>query len=166
MLACRVRKWRGGSISVGDGAYIRGHLVTHLENSRLTIGGQTIVNARTVLESLSSVEVGEQCLISFDVIITDVRHHSLDWADRADDLRYWREHGTGNLEHMHAKPVVIESGVWIGARSIVLPGVTIGEGSIVGAGSVVTKDVPSFSIVGGNPATVIGQLDPRRPDPT
>ncbi|NLL71243.1 MAG: acetyltransferase [Epulopiscium sp.] len=53
------------------------------------------------------------------------------------------------------KPVVIEDDVWIGARVIILPGVTIGTGSVVGAGAVVTKDVEPYSIVGGNPAKLI-----------
>lgn len=53
------------------------------------------------------------------------------------------------------RPVKIMNDVWIGARSLILPGVTIGEGSIIAAGSVVTKDVPSYCIVGGNPAKVI-----------
>lgn len=54
-----------------------------------------------------------------------------------------------------SKPVVIDDDVWVGARSIILPGVTVGAHSIIGAGSVVTKDVPPWSIVGGNPAKVI-----------
>lgn len=53
------------------------------------------------------------------------------------------------------RPVVIEDDVWIGANVIILPGVTISKGSIVGAGAVVTKNVPEYAIVGGNPATVI-----------
>lgn len=53
------------------------------------------------------------------------------------------------------KPVVIENNVWIGANSIILPGVTISKGAIIGAGAVVTKDVPEYAIVGGNPAKVI-----------
>ena len=53
------------------------------------------------------------------------------------------------------KPVIIGSDVWIGARSIILPGVTIGEGSVIAAGSVVTKSVDKYSVVGGNPAKLI-----------
>lgn len=53
------------------------------------------------------------------------------------------------------KPIVISDDVWIGANVIILPGVTVGKGSIIGAGAVVTKNVPEYSVVGGNPATVI-----------
>lgn len=53
------------------------------------------------------------------------------------------------------KPINIGNGVWIGAQAIICPGVTIGEGAVVAAGAVVTKDVPAWSVVGGNPATII-----------
>ena len=55
--------------------------------------------------------------------------------------------------------VTIENNVWVGMRSVIMPGVTIGEGAIIGAGSVVTKDVPPMAIVGGNPARIIGERD-------
>ncbi len=61
--------------------------------------------------------------------------------------------------YSYAKKVTIEKNVWIGDSSMIAPGVTIGEGSIVAMGSVVTKDVPKYSIVGGNPAKVIKQRD-------
>jgi acetyltransferase-like isoleucine patch superfamily enzyme len=54
---------------------------------------------------------------------------------------------------------------WFGGNAIVLPGVTIGRGVTVGAGSVVTKDIPDFCVVAGNPARVIRKIDPRAPDP-
>lgn len=53
------------------------------------------------------------------------------------------------------KPVIIEDDVWIGARAILLPGVHVGTGVVIGAGAVVTKDVPDFAVVGGNPARVL-----------
>ena len=56
-------------------------------------------------------------------------------------------------------PITIEDGVWIGAGAIVLANVTVGRKSIVGAGAIVTKDVPPFSIVAGNPAKVIGMVN-------
>jgi maltose O-acetyltransferase len=61
-----------------------------------------------------------------------------------------RQQGRADL-----KSVVIEDDVWIGTRAIILPGVTVHHGSIIAAGAVVTKDVPEYAIVGGNPAKVI-----------
>lgn len=68
---------------------------------------------------------------------------------------------SGKPPYKHiSRPIVVEDGVWIGARTIVLGGVTIGKFSIVGAGSVVTKDIPAFSIAVGNPARVIRSFAP------
>ena len=63
-------------------------------------------------------------------------------------------------EELVNKPVTIEDNVWIGCHVVVLKGVTIGTGSLIAAGSVVTKDVPPYSIAGGIPAKVIGQANP------
>jgi acetyltransferase-like isoleucine patch superfamily enzyme len=57
-----------------------------------------------------------------------------------------------------ARPIVIDDGVWIGMHSLILPGVTVGSGSVVSAGSVVVESVPPNTLVSGNPATVVGQL--------
>ena len=64
------------------------------------------------------------------------------------------------MELMYA-PIVIEANTWVAAWSIVLPGVTVGEGAVVGAGAVVTKDVAPWTVVGGNPAKVIGKRELR-----
>lgn len=65
----------------------------------------------------------------------------------------------GNREVTYCKPINVEDGAWIGIGATVLPGVTIGEHAIVAAGSVVTKDVPPYSVVGGNPAKVIKMIE-------
>lgn len=79
-----------------------------------------------------------------------------------DCMMFTSNHRTDNLDipmwhqgFTEVKPIVIEDDVWIGARVIILQGVTIGRGSIIAAGSVVTKDVEPYSIVGGNPAKLI-----------
>ena len=77
---------------------------------------------------------------------------------RKDDLSAWMRNERTNWSHSPMAPVLICRGAWIGARSIILKGVTIGEGAIVGAGSVVTKDVPAFSVAGGNPAQILRAL--------
>jgi acetyltransferase-like isoleucine patch superfamily enzyme len=66
-------------------------------------------------------------------------------------------HPEKNIE-IGASPIIIEDDAWIGFNSIILKGVTIGKGSIVGAGSVVTKSVPPWTIVGGNPAKIIREI--------
>ena len=68
-------------------------------------------------------------------------------------------HKPMQLQGLASRRVSIEDDVWIGGHSIVLPGVTVGRGSIVAAGAVITKDVPPFTIVGGNPARIIKRRD-------
>lgn len=68
-----------------------------------------------------------------------------------------------NLDHLKTATGVVEDGVWIGARAIILPRVPLGEGSTVGAGRVDTKSVPPFSIAAGNPARVVSMVEPRFP---
>jgi len=79
-----------------------------------------------------------------EVIIFSISHQT---SDTSTPMRL-----QGNAP---ARPVVIGDDVWIGQRAIILPGVTIGSGSIIGSGAVVTKDIAPFSVVGGNPARVI-----------
>lgn len=88
--------------------------------------------------------IGNDVMMGPDVIIY-TRNHKM-----ADLTRPIRTQGEAE-----ARPVRIGDDVWIGARVIILPGVSIGKGSVIGAGAVVTKDVPEYSVVGGVPAKVI-----------
>jgi len=85
--------------------------------------------------------IGDDVMIGPDVMIFSQNHEFQDVTKPMMDQGF-----------THDQPVVIQDDVWVGARAILLPGVTIGCGSIIGAGSVVTKDVPPYSIIGGNPA--------------
>ena len=113
----------------------------------LTIGSDSGLSGTTICAALS-VDIGERCLIGADVMITDTDFHPLESKDR----RYRSELDA------RARPVIIKDDVFIGARVVVLPGVTIGTGAVIGAGSVVTKDVPAFTVCAGNPACVIRHL--------
>ena len=97
------------------------------------------------------VEIGNNVICAFDSVILSSNHNY-----------------NGDLIPFDYKniirPVKIEDNVWIGARSIILPGVKIGEGAIVGAGSVVTKSVPKCAIVGGNPAKILAYRDVQKYD--
>jgi len=93
---------------------------------------------------LRNVTIGDYVLIAPDVYIL----HSGHGYSVVDTPIYLQE-------ETHYEQTIIENNVWIGARCVILPGRRIGEGSIVAAGAVVTKDVPPYSIVGGNPAKLI-----------
>ena len=106
------------------------------DNAMLTIDHDTLINMDCSIYCFKRIVIGADCLFGPGVKIRDFDGHIID----------------GNST---AKDVVIGNHVWLGENSIILKGVTIGDGSIVAAGSVVTKDVPERAIVAGNPAKVI-----------
>lgn len=101
------------------------------------IGKRSSIGDRTQIHACNLVEIGDRVRISWDVTILENNYHS-------------KSKG----------PIRIADDVWIGCRAIILSGVTIGRGAIVGAGAVVTKDVPPNTIVGGNPARVVREVTP------
>ena len=112
--------------------------------SRIIIGDNVGISGSTICAA-QSVTIGDNVLIGSGCLITDNDAHPLDWQDRR---------ANKNENTLHA-PVVIGNDVFIGARSIILKGVTIGDRSVIGSGSVVVKDVPADTIVAGNPARII-----------
>ncbi len=96
------------------------------------------------IHAAEKIEIGHRCLIAANCQIMDSNGHRLMFDDPAR-----RIHSEGP-----AQPVIIEDDVWLGLNCIVLPGVTIGRGSVIAANSVVTKDIPPMVIAAGNPATV------------
>jgi len=112
--------------------------------ARIIIGDYVGVSGCTI-SAANSITIGNHVLIGSGVAIVDQDAHPVDPFDRHDDV--------GEVK---TAPVVIEDDVFIGARSIILKGVTIGRGSVIGAGSVVPKSIPPFSIAVGNPAKVVG----------
>lgn len=114
------------------------------KGSKISIGEFTRIHG-SCLHAWSSITIGKRCLIAGNCQITDSNGHDLSFDNVENRIN---TKGTSN-------PIVIEDDVWIGANSIILPGVTIGKGSVVGAGSVVSTRIPPNSIVRGNPAKFI-----------
>jgi maltose O-acetyltransferase len=110
-----------------------------LPGGHLDIGNNVFINYGSSLVSSKHVKVGDDCLIGTHVMVMDTDFHRVE--DKAWDT-------TG-------ESIVIEDRVWLGNRSIVLKGVTVGHDSVVAAGSVVTKDVPPRCVVAGVPAKVV-----------
>lgn len=112
---------------------------------RLTIGSYGVIGVQCVFDVLAPVTIGDQVTFGPQVMII-TGGHEIGSADRR----------AGKLT---ALPVQINNGAWIGARSTILPGVTVGSGAIIGAGSLVNRDVPPNTIAAGVPAKVIRTLD-------
>ena len=123
---------------IGKGGAI--HMGCFITGRKISIGARVVVNRRCYLDGRGGLAIGDDVSISPECYIITLTHDVNDPCFIA-----------------VAKPVAIHSRVWIGARAIVLPGVTLGEGCVVGAGAVVTKDVQPYSVVAGNPAREIGK---------
>lgn len=114
------------------------------------IGNNSHLKSNTFIECSGGVEIGDYFHPGSGLTIFSTNHN----YDSPQKIPY--------DEISIKKKVVIKDFVWIGANVTLVPGITIGEGSVIGAGSVVTKDVPDFSVVGGNPAKVIKYRDVKR----
>jgi acetyltransferase-like isoleucine patch superfamily enzyme len=123
--------------------------------ARIEIGAFTLMNGARIMCD-SEIVIGDYALISWNVVLMDTYRLPENAAQRREQLeRAPRQHRRHAAADVPSSPIRIERNVWIGFDSCILPGVTIGEGSIVGARSVVTRDVPPFTIVAGNPARII-----------
>ncbi len=139
-----------GRMTIGAHTLLRSvnvpvELATGLE-ATLEIGEEVRLNYGVSIGAMGSVRLGNRVRVGPYVMIIDTEFHD----------PYQRE------KMPAARPVVIEDDVFIGAKSSVMPGVTIGRGAIIGTGSVVTANVAPFTVVGGVPAKPIRQLDPER----
>ncbi|MBP3366697.1 MAG: hypothetical protein J6K96_06835 [Treponema sp.] len=123
-------------------------------NKTLFFGNNVQLNDYVHINAVKSVCIGDNVLIASKVFITDLAHGSY-CGDEKDSL----PDTIVKDRPLSYKPVVIENNVWIGELCSILPGVTIGENSIIGANSVVTKSIPANSIAAGNPAKVIKQYN-------
>jgi len=147
-------------VKIGRGACVyMGSLFDVGPRGRITLGDYVMVNgARFTCDS--EIEVGDYCLISWNVVFMDTYRMPFDPEGRRREIEQAVSRSPRRLlGDAEARPIRIGANVWIGFDSCVLPGVTIGEGSIVGARSVVAEDVPPYTVVAGNPARVIRHLD-------
>lgn len=113
-------------------------------DSKIIIGNNVGISGSTI-NATTTITIGDNVMIGSGCLITDTDSHPLYWEDRILEKN----------EKTAKSPISIEDNVFIGARSIILKGVTIGKGAVVGAGSVVSKNVPPYSVVCGNPAKVV-----------
>ncbi len=131
---------RGGRIEVENCSFFSGARLECWAGAVIRIGNGTYLNRNSEIVAARSVTIGRDCKIARDVVIMDTDQHEIP--------------GIG----LTIRPVTIGDRVWLGTRATVLKGVTIGDDAVVAAGSVVTRDVPSRTIVAGVPARIVRQF--------
>ncbi len=148
----------GIRIGHGASAYLGTMFDVGLEG-RVSLGKYALVHgARIVCDD--EIRIDDYALISWNVVLMDTYRVPLDPTERRLELEQASARQPRRLgAKVAARPIHIKSNVWIGFDACVLPGVTIGEGSIIGARSVVSEDVAPYSVMAGNPARMIRRLD-------
>lgn len=131
-------------IIIGKKSKINDFVVIKTKNNFVTIGENVQINFYCVIYGGAGVKIGNDVMIGPHVMIASGNHDFLQ-VDRP--MRH-----AGNIEK---GPIIIEDDVWIGSHVCILDGVKIGKGSVVGAGSIVTKNIPEYSVIAGVPAKVL-----------
>lgn len=127
-------------ICAGDLILYEGVKVRIAKNAQCSFGHHTYLNRSATIDCTQEVHIGDYCAISDNVQILDSDFHTITCDSKTFEK---------------SKPIHIGNHVWIGRSAIILKGVTIGDGAIIGAGSIVTKSIPPRCLAVGNPARVI-----------
>jgi acetyltransferase-like isoleucine patch superfamily enzyme len=151
-----LRSTQGGNLDLGSDSVIHCRVAFDSPDGVVRIGERCYIGA-SLLVCHTEITLGNDVIISWGVTIVDHDSHTLDWGGRNRDVADWMQ-GRKDWSRVAIQPVQIDDKVWIGFGASILKGVRIGEGAVVAAQSVVTRDVPPYSLVAGNPARVIREI--------
>jgi acetyltransferase-like isoleucine patch superfamily enzyme len=141
--------FKEGRLEVGEHVLLEPHVwLTAPGDARLRIGGGTFLNIGVMVASVDLVEIGEHCMFANGCFVTDGNHR----FDDPDRPVPWQGFSTKG-------PTRVGDNVWCGANVVITSGVTVGHRSVIGANSVVTSDIPPFSLAAGVPARVLREID-------
>lgn len=145
-------------IRIESNSHVLGQLLLFAHGGQIEIGQNCYIGMDAKIWSAKKISIGNRVLISHGVNIFDSLTHPINASKR--HQHFLEIISTGHPKHLDLDEaeIIIKEDVWVGAMSIILKGVTIGEGAIVGAGSVVTKDVKPWTIVAGNPAKLVREI--------
>jgi acetyltransferase-like isoleucine patch superfamily enzyme len=133
-----------GRLEIGPHAYFEPGVWLTSDSGRISIGGASLLNLNVMVAAVNEVTIGEHCMLANGCVVTD-GNHRFDDVDKPVPWQGFTSKG----------PVTIGDNVWLGAHVVVTSGVTIGRRCVIGANSVVTADIPEFSVAVGAPARVI-----------
>lgn len=154
-------------LQVGKNGINGGRYVFENGAGKICVGDRVHIGNGTQLISINNIMIGNDVTIAWGCTIYDHNSHSIIWKERANDtLQEYKDFTEcGDMlfnkkwDWVQSAPIIIDDKAWIGFGCTILKGVHIGEGAVIGANSVVTKDVPPWTVVGGNPAELIKKLE-------
>jgi galactoside O-acetyltransferase len=171
---------RQRDVEVGTGSLVRWFRIG-AKGGRVRIGTQTIINCRIDFDGPGVVTIGNRCyigashvvcrteitigddtIVSWGVTIVDHDSHATEWSDRRSDVVDWGK-GQKRWTGVKVAPVELGNRVWVGFGATILKGVTVGDGAVIAAQSVVTGDVPPDVLVAGVPARVVRRINDSAP---
>jgi len=152
----RIRPYEDNELIVGNQSFIRTVIAFEKKSARVEIGNRTFIGGGLITVA-DEVVIGDDVMLAWGVSISDHNSHSTCFSERANDVVQYLD-GVKKWENVAINSVKICDKAWVGFNTIILKGVTIGEGAIIGAGSVVTKDVQPWVIMAGNPARLIREI--------
>jgi galactoside O-acetyltransferase len=156
----RLKRVSGNKLSIGEASIVHAGITFEAAGGEVRIGDRVFLG-RSNLMCYKAIHIGNDVIMSWGVTVVDHDSHSTDWDKRQNDVSDWAL-GKKDWSQIATARVIVEDKCWIGFNVSILKGVTIGEGAVVGACSVVTRDVTPYTVVAGNPARLIRTLD--RPD--
>lgn len=149
-----------GYVSIGEGSCIRGSIEIQREGAKIYIAQNCYLGDHSRIWAAQNITIGNNVLIAHNVNIFDNNTHPIDYLERRKDFDNIVHHGKfENFKTLKSSPISICNDAWIGCNCIILKGVNIGDGAIIAAGSVVTKNVPAFTLAAGNPAKIIRKIE-------
>jgi len=154
------------NLEIGYGSHIFSSFNILKESAKIVIGNNCQLGAVNFI-CAENIIVGNDVLMAWGITIMDNDSHSIEWENRRNDIKQCYEDylldknnfiKNKDWTNVKTKKIIIEDKVWIGFNSTVLKGVSIGEGAVIGANSVVVSNIPAWTVAAGNPARVIRKI--------
>jgi acetyltransferase-like isoleucine patch superfamily enzyme len=146
------------NIEIGDDCLLSGNISLFSPEAKVSIGDRCFIGPNSTLFVREKIQIENDVMISWNCTLIDTNAHSLIAKERSNDVLAWKKGWEfKDWSKVESKSILIEKSCWIGFNSSILKGVTVSEGCVVAAGSVVTKSFQPYLIIGGNPAVEISK---------
>ena len=154
---------KSDNVIIGEGTHVRGELVVYPYRGKIQIGDDCYIGEGTRIWSEKGINIGNRVLIAHNVDIHDCNDHPVEKRARHKHFLSIIKEGFTKDFDLNGQEICIKDDVWIGFAACIMKGVTIGEGAVIAAHTVVTTDIPPGVVVGGNPARILKTISNEQP---